>query len=53
MEGVELGDIEMGPADQDDSMEDVGSRVSGVTTRGAGNSPRRTRSGKVVKYRDG
>jgi hypothetical protein len=38
---------------QDDSMEDIGSRVGGgMTTQGVQTSPRRTRSGKIVKYRD-
>ena len=62
--GVELGDVEMGGTsssltDQDgqdgqgDSQEDVGGKVGGGSTiLGAGTSPRRTRSGKVVKYRD-
>jgi hypothetical protein len=65
MEGVESGDIEMGGiavsgglANQDgqdgqDSREDVGSIVGGrMTIQGAGTSPRRTRSGKIVKYND-
>jgi hypothetical protein len=67
MEGIELGDVEMGGtssglADQDikdgqssqgDSLEDVGGRVGGgITILGAGTSPRRTRSGKVIKYSD-
>ena len=66
MEGVDLSDIELGGiagssglADQDgqdgqgDGLEDVGSRVGGgITIQDAGTSPRRTRSGKVVKYND-
>jgi hypothetical protein len=63
MDGIESGDIEIdgtaasaGLADQDsqgDSLEDGGSRVGDrMTIQGAGTSPRRTRSGKVVKYQD-
>jgi hypothetical protein len=38
---------------QGDSLEDVGSRVGGgITIQGTGTSPRRTRSGKIVKYKD-
>jgi hypothetical protein len=65
--GAELGDVEMGgtssgPTDQDgqggedgqgDGLEDIDGRASGgKATLGAGTSPRRTRSGKEVKYRD-
>jgi hypothetical protein len=49
-------------ADQDsqdgqDGQEDVGSRVGSrvgreITIQGAGTSPRHTRSGKIVKYKD-
>jgi len=64
IEGIESGDVEMGGtagitslANQDDqgeegqgdSLEDVGSSISTrMTIQGAGISPRRTRSGKVV-----
>jgi hypothetical protein len=64
MEGIESGSVGMGGtagsaslADQgrqgedgqSDSLEDVGSRVgSRMIIHGAGTSPRRTRSGKVV-----
>jgi len=55
IDSVESGDIEMGGiagsgslADQD-SQEEISGRV---TIQVAGTSPRRTRSGKVVRYRD-
>jgi hypothetical protein len=45
--GMGLGDVEMGGMDQ-------GSHGNGgrIMIQGAGTSPRRTRSGKLVKYRD-
>ena len=58
---IELGDVEIGRIgnsltnqDSQDSQGDflVGSRVSDRMIQGAGTSPRRTRSGKVVKYRE-
>jgi hypothetical protein len=67
LESDKLGDVEMGGTgasladqdvqdDQDDQgsgLEDVGGRVgSGITIQGAGTSPRRTRSGKILKYND-
>jgi hypothetical protein len=66
IKGVKLGDSETGGtagsaslADQDsgdgegDFVEVVGGRVgSQMTIQGARSSPRRTRSGKVIKYRN-
>jgi hypothetical protein len=40
-------------AGTNDSLEDIGSRVaSRMAIQGAGTGPRRTGSGKSVKYRD-
>jgi hypothetical protein len=54
--GVELGDVEMsGTGEVQDSQGDgIGSQDHGVDSgiQGIEISPRRTRSGKVVKYRD-
>jgi hypothetical protein len=61
--GVELGDVEIGRTgsgftDQDvqDNQDDQGSQGNSVDSRGGvltvGLSPRRTRSGKVVKYKE-
>jgi hypothetical protein len=59
--GVELGGIEMDrtgasltdQGGQDSSRKNLGGRVSGrITIQGAGTSPMRTRSGKVVKHKD-
>jgi hypothetical protein len=54
MDGVEVGDIGRTDQDvQDDQGNGVGCQVGGgVGTQGAKTSPRCTRSGKVVKYRD-
>jgi hypothetical protein len=45
-------DIDMDGQDDQDGQGDTGSRVGGgMMIQGAGTSPRRTRSGKIVKYK--
>ena len=58
MEGIEIGGTDANPAIQDNQSvqgsqgSDVSDRVgSGTAILGAETSPRRTRSGKIVKYR--
>jgi hypothetical protein len=52
-DGQNSQDCQGGQDGQGDSPEDVGSNVGGgITIQDAGTSPRRTRSGKVVKYKD-